>query len=198
MKKGLKKILIIISIVVFCIIGYVLVFGIEKEELQTYKINGIDNFEDTYKGVLKLTGNLKEFKEKTGLKQDEIYLDLNYKETEANILFALNSYKIENVKIDKDKIELSSKTNLTYFPLDPNEKLNGVFEITEIHFDGYLSKTDKIITSSRVVGGRFDFNHEVDSSKQIIGLSKNYKGTGYFKTEDLKVEFEFDFVNNEL
>ena len=198
MKKVFKKILILISIVVFCIIGYVLVFGIEKEELQTYKINGIDNFEDTYKGVLKLTGNLKEFKEKTGLKQDEIYLDLNYKETEANILFALNSYKIENVKIDKDKIELSSKINLTYFPLDPKEKLNGVFEITEIHFDGYLSKTDKIITSSRIVGGRFDFNHEVESSKQIIESSKNYKGTGYLKSGDLKVEFEFDFIENKL
>ena len=132
MKKVFKKILIIISIIVFCIIWYLLGFGIEKEEIQTYKI--------------------------------------------------------ENVEVNKDKIELSSKTNLTYFPLDPNEKLNGVFEITEIHFDGYLTKTDQIITSSRVVGGRFDFDHEVDSSKQIIGLSKNYKGTGYFKCGDLKVE----------
>ena len=125
MKKSVKKIVAIVAIIIFCIISYFLIFGIEKE-----------------------------------------------------------------------KIKLFTEVDLTYFPLDPKEKLNGLFEITEIYFDGDLTRTDKTITSARIIGGRFDFNHSVDSSKQIICVSKNYKGTGYFKSGDLKVNFEFDFVNN--
>ena len=193
MSKTLKKILVISSICIFCILAYFLIFGIQTNEIRTYKVDASNNFKGVYKGTLTLTD--KQLKEKTGIKTNKIYLDLKYDNSNANILFALEKYKIDNVEIDKEKVVLSTNTNITYFPLDPKEKLEDIFEITEIYFDGILSKTDNIKTTARLKGGRFDIDKELDAKRQIIFVSKNYIGTGYFKCLDIKVNFDFNFEN---
>ena len=192
----MKKIVIVLSIIIFAYLSYCLIFGVTKIRTETKRLDATREFKGTYKGKLQLIGDNKKFRTDSNFESDKIYLDLNYNTGEAFILFALEKYKLDSVYLNKSNIMISGLVNINYFSLEPEDKLKSIFNISEIYFEGDYSQIKKIESFTDMDGGRYDMFKKTYRQENIKSIENIYSGKGYFISNNTKVEFKFEFKKN--